>query len=241
MLESLKVMGFVLVNPLKAFRIVKDKYGFKIYFLPALLILIGVILYTVVVGPLEAEFGQMILRERLKEMSPEQARAIEMQLENNPLGSSSVMLIFGLVFGVLGQVVYWPFISAIYLLLAMIMRERINFSQTLTVVVVSSLPLLVKSIIEGTYVAISGRYIAYPGLSGLVVGDQLTNVLSPLALTLSRIDIFIIWYLIVLAIGFTVACRVPKIKSAIMVIAVWILGTIVTVIPGVLGSLALGG
>ncbi|GFP37488.1 hypothetical protein HKBW3S44_01168 [Candidatus Hakubella thermalkaliphila] len=55
MLESLKVMGFVLVNPLKAFRIVKDKYGFKIYFLPALLILIGVILYTVVVGPLEAE------------------------------------------------------------------------------------------------------------------------------------------------------------------------------------------
>lgn len=37
------------------------------------------------------------------------------------------------------------------------------------------------------------------------------------------------------------ACNVPKIKSAIMVIAVWILGTIMTVIPGLLGSLALGG
>jgi hypothetical protein len=63
------------------------------------------------------------------------------------------------------------------------------------------------------------------------------NVASPVSVVLaSRIDVFVIWSTILLAIGLSVVARIPRSKAAIAAAIVFVLGTIVPVFGAIRAS-----
>jgi len=76
-------------------------------------------------------------------------------------------------------------------------------------------------------VTVSGKVIA-PGLSALLPFRQ---QMGPLGAFLGRIDIFALWSIILLVIGFSITYKVSKGKTMAVVVGYWLLGTILAVLP----------
>jgi hypothetical protein len=91
--------------------------------------------------------------------------------------------------------------------------------------------------------SVAGAVLAYlrdpssltnPGTISLGLGALLPSSASPLAFALAtRVDLFIIWSTILLAIGLHVTGKIPKSKAYMAAVVIWLLGAL----PGVLGAL----
>jgi len=70
-MEALNVFVFTIFNPFKAFRIVKEKWGFKIYWFTALLILVIAVVSSYVIGPKMQEYLLESQIQTMRENFPE--------------------------------------------------------------------------------------------------------------------------------------------------------------------------
>jgi len=108
------------------------------------------------------------------------------------------------------------------------------------------LPYVLRGLLQTVYILASGQTIANPGLSGLVLENRPIRemVVAPpspgqtlLAALLSRVDLFLIWNLILLVIGVTVVTRLPRRKAVLVTLGVWVLLTAVSLLPALVGGL----
>jgi hypothetical protein len=114
------------------------------------------------------------------------------------------------------------------------------------VVVWAWLPYGLRGLLQTLYILLSGQLIVNPGLSGLVRSEPSVGeaVLAPpsagqtfLTTFLSRIDLFLVWNLILLVIGVAVTTHLSRRKAALVTLGVWVVLTGLSLLPALVGGL----
>jgi hypothetical protein len=110
----------------------------------------------------------------------------------------------------------WLFLGGILHLVTTLFGGRGSTAVSLNIVAWSSLPLVLREIIQFIYVLISHKLIINPGLSGFIPinGSNLSIFFSHI---LSSIDIYWIWQLLLLVIGIKISSGLNSSKSILSV------------------------
>jgi hypothetical protein len=127
-----------------------------------------------------------------------------------------------------------PVLSAISLLIiagVLLLAFRLfggegDFKQAFSVTCYSSMPGVIKSVIMMIIILAKGGMIPGQELATLVrsnLGFLVDYKANPMAFAvLSSIDIFSIWFLALMIIGFAYLARVSRVKSAVIIISLWL-------------------
>lgn len=221
--------------------------GGRTWWLPAVLALLLITLPVVVAAPITARQSREALaavQEQLDEGSSAEEQA-QMERARSIVASPLITVVFPAVSGVLGRVVGWLVWAGALYLAGMALGGRSAFGHVFRMVVWTWLPYALRGLLQTVYIALSDQLILNPGLSGLVrqessVTEMIAAPPSPgqqiLAALLSRVDLFLVWHLILLVIGVRVTMRLSRRKAVLVTLGVWALLTALALIPAVIGA-----
>jgi hypothetical protein len=192
---------------------------------PLALILV-VSLVSGIVFAQRVDFGAPIREamEQNKNVTPEQAeRAVR-------IGASVAKVIT--YFAPILSLIFLLIIAGVLLLAFRVLGGEGDFRQSLSVTSYSWMPGLIKSIIVTAIVAARGA--SATDLATLLRSNLAFLVPmkdNPLLFTLlSKIDVFTIWLVALMVIGFSFVSRFSKAKSAAVVVSLWVVATLLGLI-----------
>jgi hypothetical protein len=225
----------------------------RAWWLPALLGLLLAVLPILVAAPITTRQSReafLANQEQIAERYGTQQDPAQMEqalsIATNPL----ITTIFPAVVGGLGRIAGWLIWAGVLYLAGMALGGRSTYGALFRMVVWAWLPYTVRGLLQTVYIVASGQLITNPGLSGLVKQPQSVSELftappslgqTLCAAGLGVIDLYLVWNLILLVIGVSVTTRLPKRKAVLVTLGVWILLTAVSLIPTLVGSLAMQG
>jgi len=230
-----------------------NEHGGRTWWLPALLAVLLAILPIVVAAPITVRQTREIIlatQEQMGEqlgagMSDEERAQMEEQMMSAS-ASPLIVVVFPAVGGVMGLAVGWLVWAGALYLAGTALGGRSTFGQMFRIVVWTWLPYALRGLLQTVYILISGQLIVNLGLSGFVQDNRLVGemVLAPpspgqmvLAALLSKVDLFLIWNLILLVIGVIVTTRLPRRKAALVTVGMWVLLTAVSLLPALISGL----
>jgi hypothetical protein len=205
------------------------------WILIALLAILTAVLLIVSVAPISARVSREAMQATFEAQSnaatqpldPEAQQRIT-QFASNPLFTvvvPSVTTLIGLFIGCL----LWT--GALHLLSVMVGGDS-QFGSMWRTVVWSSLPLILRNILQIGFVLVTGTVIANQGLSGLITQERSVSELiaAPpgagflaLQTLLAQIDIFNIWNIALLVVAVMVTARVSTRKAILITLSIWAL------------------
>lgn len=228
-------------KPARSFKILLARRQWWVWLPPLLLVILATAALMYVQMPYTLELAREQMERQFASMPAEQVETIRGQMESSL--TSTAMLTRGLGFGavalligVLAQAVF------LYLTALVVGGDDMNFGSVFTMSAWTRLPAAFGALTQVGFIAILGRNITHAGLSFLVAGDDLIqNARNPLYLGLSRIDLFWLWHLLLIAVGLTVVARFSKGKAWLLTLlyAALVLG--ITVVPSFLVGQFMGG
>ena len=246
-----RLLWGMIVRPRATLEILNEQGG-RTWWLPALLVVLLIILPVVVAAPITAQQTREVVQATQEqmgersgtEMSTEQQAQMEqaMSIAASPL----ITVVFPAAGGVVVQVVGWLVWAGALYLAGMALGGRSTFGQMFRMVVWVWLPYALRGLLQTVYILVSGQLIANPGLSGFVQADHPVGemVFTPpslgqtlLVAFLSRVDLFLVWNLILLVIGVTVITHLPRRKVLLVTLSVWLLLTVLSLTPALIGGL----
>lgn len=127
--------------------------------------------------------------------------------------SPTVMYVFPLVGALLALWVGWVLVAGLLHLGSTVLGGRGSMQSALNVVAWASLPFAVRDALRFIFMLSVGHAIVSPGLSGFTSSAFLSQVLA-------RLDLFWIWHLALLVIGFAIADGLPRSKALVGVAVV---------------------
>jgi hypothetical protein len=223
-----------------------DEQRRRTWWVPAILAVLLLLLSVVVAAPITTrqtreavQASQEQLRERMgTEMSAEQQAQIEqsMSIAASPL----ITVAFPAVTSVIGRVVGWLVWAGALYLAGMALGGQSTFGQMFRTVVWTWLPFVLRTLIQVIYILASGQLIANPGLSGIVGETRpiAEMVRAPpdmgqmfLKALLSKVDLYLLWNLALVAIGVAVVAHLPRRKAVLVTLGVWLLLTAMSLLP----------
>lgn len=107
----------------------------------------------------------------------------------------------------------WVVFAGIMRLVSTLLGGRGTLQSALNVVGWANTPFILRDLLRILFMLFAGRQIVSPGLSGFAQPGFLYQALS-------RIDLFLVWNIALLAIGFSVADGLPKGKALIGILVV---------------------
>jgi hypothetical protein len=172
------------------------------------------------------DFGAPIREamEQNKNVTPEQAeRAVR-------IGGSVAKVIT--YFAPILSLIFLLIIAGFLLLAFRVLGGEGDFRQSLSVTSYSWMPGLIKSIIVTAIVAARGASATdLPTLLRSNLAFLVPMKDNPLLFTLlSKIDVFTIWLVALLVIGFSFVSKFSKAKSAAVVVSLWVVATLLSLI-----------
>jgi hypothetical protein len=238
----LRLLWGTVVRPCATLEHLRE-HGPRTWWVPALLVALLIALPILVAAPFAVEQARealLVTQEQLEErqgmeLSTEQQAQME-SMATSPL----IIVVFPAVLRVVGQVVGWLAWAGALYLAGIALGGRSTFGQMFRTVVWTWLPYALRGLLQTVYILSSGQLIANPGLSGLVQDNRPVAevVAAPpslgqmlLVAFLSKVDLFLVWNLILLVIGVTVVTRLPGRKAILATLGVWILLTTLSLIP----------
>jgi len=118
-------------------------------------------------------------------------------------------------------------IAGVVLLAFRIFGGEGDYKQAFSVTCYASMPTIIKSVITLIIVVAKGGILPAQAMQTIVrsnLGFLVDYKTNPMAFALlSSFDIFTVWFLALLIIGFAYVARVSKAKSAVTIISLWIL------------------
>lgn len=111
----------------------------------------------------------------------------------------------------------WILIAGLLHLGSTLLGGRGSMQGALNIVAWASLPFAIRDLLRIVFMLSAGHAITSPGLSGFAAS---AGFLSQL---LSRLDVFMIWYIVLLVIGFAVADGLTRGKAVLGVVVVMLL------------------
>lgn len=152
-----------------------------------------------------------------------------MQAQQSTQGPAFVYII-PFVGSITGLWLGWIVLSGLLHLGSTLLGGRGSMQGALNVVAWASLPFALRDLLRVLFMLIAGRAITSPGLSGFASSGFLSQILA-------RTDIFLIWYIVLLVIGFAVMDGLPRGKALIGVAVVLLIALLA---QAGLGSLTAG-
>lgn len=185
---------------------------------PMLLLSVTAILVVIVAGYLKsraAMMGEVILPPDWEFWTPE--------MQNNYMQAQQATQgpVFNYVMPMIGSLaglwMGWLLLAGLLHFGSTLLGGRGSMQSALNVVAWASLPFVVRNILRIVFMLVAGHAIVSPGLSGF------TTTPGFIAQLLTRLDIFLIWHVVLLIIGFAVADGLPRGKAVTGVIVVVLL------------------
>jgi len=185
---------------------------------PMLVLSITAILVIVVAGYLKTRatmLGEVQLPPDWQYWSPDMQENY-MQAQQATQGATFVYVI-PLVGALTALWVGWILIAGLLHLGSTLLGGRGSMQGALNIVAWASLPFAIRDLLRVVFMLSAGHAITSPGLSGFAAS---AGFLSQL---LSRLDIFMIWYIVLLVIGFAIADGLTRGKAVLGVVVVMLL------------------
>lgn len=210
----------VLTAPEKTFRSIAEKPTWAVVLI--VLIALGVGVGVLMTGKIDwAEVTRDSIEARGQDVPEEQLeRIIDFQEK------------FGPVFVVGGPLVVGPLIylllAVVFLVVLKLMSGEIDFKRSFSVVLHSMMPQAVSAVLSIPVVLGKDEFSAEDLQDGSVLTSNLSALApeeaSPALISmLSSLDLFSIWVLVLLVIGYSTVARVSKGKVTVGVVTLWVL------------------
>ena len=195
--------------------------GRATWFTPMLMLTLSALLVIVVSGVMKtraADLAEVQLPPDWQYWSPDMQENY-MQAQQSSQGPMFVYILplLGSLFNLWAG---WFVFSGLLHLASTILGGRGSLKGTLNVVAWGSMPYLIRDGLRIVFMLFAGSAIASPGLSGFAGGPGFLSSL------LARTDLFLLWYILLLAIGVSVSEGLPRGKAfagVILLVAVVLL------------------
>lgn len=185
---------------------------------PMLVLTVTAILVVVVAGSLKTRAAMMGEFQQPRDWqwwTPEMQEDY-MQAQQATQGPV-FMYIMPMVGSLTGLWLGWLLFAALLHFGSTLLGGRGSMQSALNIVAWASLPFALRDILRMVFMLIAGHAITSPGLSGFITTPGF------LAQLLTRIDIFFLWHVLLLVIGFGVADSLPRGKATAGVLIVILL------------------
>ena len=140
------------------------------------------------------------------------------------------LYIMPMVSSLTGLWVGWLFLAGLLHFGSTLLGGRGSMQSALNIVAWASLPFAVRDILRILFMLVAGHAIVSPGLSGFTSTPGLVSQL------LTRVDIFLMWQVILLVIGFALTDGLPRGKAVTGVLVVIVLVLLAQAGVGALAS-----
>ena len=176
--------------------------------------------------------GEVQLPQDWQYWSPEMQKnfMLAQQARQGPV----FMYVMPLIQSLAGLWVGWLLLGALLHFGSTLVGGRGSMQGALNIVAWASLPFAVRDFLRIVFMLSAGHVIVSPSLSGFVTTPGFVSQL------LAHLDIFLIWNVILLAIGFAIADSLPRTKAVMGVVVVMVLALLAQAGLGALGA-SLGG
>jgi hypothetical protein len=207
----------VLLQPQRTLALIAEE-GRATWQTPMLVLSISAALSVIVSGYLTARaamMGEMQLPRDWEWWTPDMQNNY-MQAQQSMQGPVFTYVI-PLVGALLGLWLGWLILGGLLHLGSTVFGGRGSMQSALTITGWASLPFLVRDALRIIFMLIAGHSIQSPGLSGFVENSAFV------AQFLSRVDLFFIWTILLLVIGFGLTDSLPRPKAIANVVIVSLL------------------
>lgn len=142
--------------------------------------------------------------------------------------------------GVLGVLVGYLARGVLLFLLGLVLGGHATFKQVFRAGVWGTLPLAIRSLVQGMVVVVTGS-IPISGLTGVFGTGGTGGAALLLTSLLGQIDIYLVWSLILLAVGMAATAKLSRLKAAVISLLSWLIMAGAMIGAGTLVSSLLGG
>ena len=233
-MNLLQLLVSVIDRPAVTMSHVGKKPGWA-WVMPALLVLVGLAVFSVVTAPMTSELALRQVQQQMASLPPQQAEQAAAQVER--FTSPPVVAGFSIVGGLVTLAVMWLVWAGVLYFLGLVAGGEASFAQSFALLAWSWLPYFLRHLILAAYVSYSGQLINQ-GLSFLVAtGDQTKDAANWLYGLLSQFDLFYLWHLILVIVGLAAVARFSKTKATIVGLIYLAVTTALSLVPTLVGSM----
>jgi Yip1 domain len=213
-------------------------YEHSAWLTPLLLLTVLAIASVLVAAPIRSAQVQMngpVLPEGFETWPPEQQQAFfeSQSATQGPLFTYGFPILGALA----GTWIGWLATFGILHLLLTLLGGRGSTRSTMNIVAWASLPFVVRDIIRIGYMLMTQKVIAAPGISGFAGTDGFGMALAAL---LANVDIYLIWFVVLVVLGITVSDKVSGVKAFSGVLITLIVLGIFPVVGAIIGVAVTG-
>jgi hypothetical protein len=202
---------------------------------PMLVLTIMAILVVFVAGSLKARAamtGEIQLPQDWEYWSPDMQKNY-MQAQQATQGPV-FLYVMPMIKSLTGLWLGWLLLGALLHFGSTLLGGRGSMQGALNIVAWASLPFAVRDVLRIVFMLVAGHTLVSPGLSGFVSTAGFVSQL------LAHLDIFLIWNIILLIVGFGIADSLPRSKAVTGVLVIMVLVLLAQAGLGALGA-NLGG
>jgi hypothetical protein len=198
---------------------------------PILLLVLAAVIRALVAGSINAAAntgGEVALPPGFEFYTPEQMA--QFQQAATATNTPTFNYILPALGAVLGVVVVWFIVGWLLHLVLTLLGGRGTSQATLNVAAWASLPFLLRSVVQIVAMLVTDQAISSPGISGFAptmegfFSGLLTSVLG-------QIDLYWVWFIILLFIGARIVSQLAGIKSLFAVLLVTLLVMVLRALP----------
>lgn len=177
------------------------------------------VIYTLIFSNVSKEIMKKYMEKQFQGLDPQTLEMTKKTMDtiNNPVLKTGSALLFGLI-GIF-------LISLLIFIIFKISKVALSYQQTVTLYLVAGLSTCIGSMFKAIYMLISKKAV---GINA-ILNPSVKNTL------MANIDIFNIWYYVLLGIGIYAMGKTSKKKAIILTIILAILSIGFTVLPFLVG------
>ncbi len=233
-MNVLQLLVSIIDRPATTMSYVGKKPGWT-WVTPALLVLVGLVVFSVVTAPYTSELAMRQAQQQMASLPPQQAEQAAAQIER--FTSPPMVAGFSIIGGLVTLAVIWLVSAGVLYFLGLVAGGEANFGQSFVILVWCWLPYALRNLVMAAYVTYSGKLLN-PGLSSLVAtGDQAKDTANWLYGLLAQVDLFYLWHLILVIVGLAAVGRFSKTKATIVGLIYLAVTTALSLIPTLVGSM----
>jgi len=197
----------ILFKPRKTIEDIAEKEH-AVWIAPLVALMITALILVLVSSPLVGASSQGVSDPEMFEYyNPEQQQ--QYQDAVNMGVSPVVTVVFPLVGKIIGIWLGWILLGSIFHLSLTLNGSRSSSRSALNIVAWSSVPFLLKDIVQIIAILVTRQLISQPGLSGFIA-EGVTGFNSYLAALLALVDLYLIWQIVLMGIG---AMKISGLKT----------------------------
>ena len=146
----------------------------------------------------------------------------------------TMTVIGGYVFGSLGVVLGTLLLAGVIYGVSRMWSKETAFAVVLGMVALAKMPDAVRDVTQAVYMAGTGKWLEHQGLGALVAPKGLEQVPSAGYVLLSMVDIYALWFVVLLFVGMRVAMGLERRRALVLTGSFVAIGALLAVGPTVL-------